>query len=134
MHLLSRKQKLALEHAELEEKPSSSTATGESDDNIEEQTGLEIVDLTRNETESETYSANESGNQPESESRSIDFSTNQINVQQNHTATSDTMVDPATAVTDSRNQTTLHPVQDQNATANTLEVPWKEKVPTQRLR
>lgn len=33
---------------------------------------------------SETYSANESGNQPESESRSIDFSTNQINVQRDN--------------------------------------------------
>ena len=35
-----------VEHAELEEKPSSSTATGESDDNIEQQqTGLEIGDV-----------------------------------------------------------------------------------------
>lgn len=113
------------EHTKLDKWNSSST-TGEADENMEEQTDLGIVDHIDNETKPQTYAANESVSQIESRVRSIDLPKNQIKAHKNHAAVSEDWTEAQENQTTSNvNQTSLHPLQGINSTAN-LQTPWKE--------
>ncbi|RRT66444.1 hypothetical protein B296_00017832 [Ensete ventricosum] len=108
-------------HTKIDERSSSSTTTGEVDENMEEQTDLGIGDHVDNETKPQTYAANESVSQIELGVRSVDLPKNHTAVSEDWTEAQENQT--TANVTVLRNQTSLNPLINSTAT---LQTPWKE--------